>query len=81
MNDVASDIWQALLLGEVLYPLVSEVLYPIVQHLDSIEPASYAKIAKITGMLLEMDQSEAGFIENNYAVRPPPLLQTQCKGH
>ena len=40
----ASADQQRMLLGEALYPLV-----------DSIEPASSAKI---TGMLLEMDQSE-----------------------
>ena len=40
----ASQDQQRMLLGEALYPLV-----------DAVEPASSAKI---TGMLLEMDQSE-----------------------
>ena len=40
----ASADQQRMLLGEALYPLV-----------DAVEPASSAKI---TGMLLEMDQSE-----------------------
>jgi len=50
----ASPDQQRMLLGEALYPLV-----------DSVEPASSAKI---TGMLLEMDQSEVGFIGNKHSI-------------
>ena len=52
----ASPDQQRMLLGEALYPLV-----------DSVEPASSAKI---TGMLLEMDQSEVlHLIESPDALR------------